>query len=114
MESYLKVKAEVETNEAEQGFFEDIFVSLTALSKRFTYGWPAHAKLVAHLHTVPKNVISYSNLRKISSNEGMSWSLQSIKSFIKHYHSTFDFLRYNEKEQQRINWNEVRGTQPST
>jgi hypothetical protein len=85
--------------------FEDIVWCIRALVKRLVHKWPSHESIVLGLRNMPKSVVCYSTLRRIQHVNGTDWGMLSVKTFVLHYHTNFEFLHHKPSEATKIHWN---------
>ena len=89
VESYMQVRKEIEKNQIEQSFADDLYCLAKSLLNQSRWGWPSAAKLGAKLNVyVVKHTVSYVDLQRT----GLFPNHASIVSFLEYYQQ-FDFLR---------------------
>eukprot|EP00293_Proteomonas_sulcata_P018780 CAMPEP_0184302900 /NCGR_PEP_ID=MMETSP1049-20130417/12762_1 /TAXON_ID=77928 /ORGANISM="Proteomonas sulcata, Strain CCMP704" /LENGTH=425 /DNA_ID=CAMNT_0026614299 /DNA_START=59 /DNA_END=1336 /DNA_ORIENTATION=+ len=102
VEAYLKVKTEVEENEAENEFFTDLVSSFYAVSQGKLHGWPDHAELIQSLEGFAKKNVCRGYLNLIWPD----WKIKSMNSFMEYY-SQYEFVRPTPSgDSQNENWSE--------
>eukprot|EP00930_Biecheleria_cincta_P090995 TRINITY_DN8047_c0_g1_i8.p1 TRINITY_DN8047_c0_g1~~TRINITY_DN8047_c0_g1_i8.p1 ORF type:complete len:1707 (+),score=239.26 TRINITY_DN8047_c0_g1_i8:19-5139(+) len=94
VESYLRVKQDIEKTEAEQEFFTDMGAVMFTLAKRWRHAWPKARTILRVLEpAVAKQHVDLALLREVSG----SWNRQSRRAFLDFY-GRFDHIAVHERK----------------
>jgi len=88
VESYMRVKAEIERQETEQNLMADAGASLVVMAKRLLHRWPSTFRIIARLEEQSSKFSV--GIENLDMPDG-SWSRESRVHFYRHY-QRYDFL----------------------
>lgn len=110
VESYLRVKQDIESTNAEQEFFTDMGAVMVTLAKRWRHGWPKARTILRVIDVaVAKQHVSLALLKEVSGG----WSRQSRQAFLDFY-GRFDHIGVREQRKRGTYWDQPMEIQRKT